>query len=62
MKLRNAMTAALADRNVDPEAWREALSILTLLLAPIAPHVTEEVWRQLGNYGERASPTLAGCR
>ena len=49
MKLRNAMTAALADRNVDPEAWRETLSILALLLAPIAPHVTEEVWRQLGN-------------
>ena len=25
------------------------MSILTLLLAPIAPHVTEEVWRLLGN-------------
>ncbi|MDE0171584.1 MAG: leucine--tRNA ligase [bacterium] len=49
MKLRNAMSAALADRNVDPGAWREALSILTLLLAPIAPHVSEEVWRELGN-------------
>ena len=49
MKLRNAMNAALAERNVDPQAWSEALSILTLLLAPIAPHVTEEVWRLLGN-------------
>ena len=49
MKLRNAMNAALAERNVDRDAWREVLSILTLLLAPIAPHVTEEVWRSLGN-------------
>ena len=49
MKLRNSINAALSDRNVDPGAWREALSILTLLLAPIAPHVTEEVWRRLGH-------------
>ena len=51
MKLRNAMNSALGEHNVDPEAWREALSILTLLLAPIAPHVTEEVWRFLGHTG-----------
>ena len=49
MKLRNAINEALVNRNVTPEAWREALSILVLLLAPIAPHVTEEVWRRLGN-------------
>ena len=49
MKLRNAMTEALADRYVAEDAWREALNLMTLLLAPIAPHVTEEVWRLLGN-------------
>ena len=49
MKLRNTINEALVNRNVTPEAWREALSILVLLLAPIAPHVTEEVWRRLGN-------------
>ena len=49
MKLRNSMGDALDDRNVTPEAWRETLSILVLLLAPIAPHVTEEVWSRLGN-------------
>ncbi len=51
MKLRNALNNARVERNVDPEAWREAISIMTLLLAPIAPHVTEEVWRSLGNTG-----------
>ena len=49
MKLRNSMDDALAGRNVTAEAWRETLSILALLLAPIAPHVTEEVWSGLGN-------------
>ncbi len=47
MKLRNSMNDALAARNVTSEVWREALSILVLLLAPIAPHVTEEVWSRL---------------
>ena len=49
MKLRNAMNEAGAARNVSAGARREALTILVLLLAPIAPHVTEEVWRRLGN-------------
>ena len=49
MKLRNSMNDALAAGNVTPEVWRETLSILALLLAPIAPHVAEEVWSGLGN-------------
>ena len=49
MKLRNSMNDALAARNVTAEVWRETLTILALLLAPIAPHVTEEVWSGLGN-------------
>ena len=49
MKLRNALNEALSARNVTEEAWREALVILVVLLAPIAPHVTEEVWRLMGN-------------
>ncbi len=49
MKLRNALNDALSARKVTAEAWREALSTTVMLLAPIAPHVTEEVWRMLGN-------------
>ena len=49
MVLRNALVEARAARVVSREAWREALQILVLLTAPIAPHVTEEVWRGLGH-------------
>lgn len=31
--------------------WRLALSNLLLLLAPFAPHMSEELWQQLGNNG-----------
>jgi len=33
------------------EVWREALQTLMQLLAPLAPHMTEELWNQLGNEG-----------
>lgn len=33
------------------EAWREALSVLVQLIAPMAPHMAEELWRQLGHEG-----------
>ena len=29
-------------------SWRECLSVLTQLVAPFAPHIAEEMWRQLG--------------
>ncbi len=32
-------------------AWRDALSTLTQLIAPFAPHVAEELWQQLGHEG-----------
>ncbi len=31
------------------ETWREALGTLVRLLAPIAPHISAELWQQLGN-------------
>jgi leucyl-tRNA synthetase len=31
-----------------PEAWREAVRTLLLLLAPLAPHIAEELWERLG--------------
>ncbi|AET70432.1 leucyl-tRNA synthetase [Desulfosporosinus orientis DSM 765] len=35
--------------NADPEVGREALEGILTLLAPIAPHITEELWRELGH-------------
>ena len=49
MTLRNEMQAALRSRTVSAEAWDEALRTLLLLLAPMAPHITEELWHARGN-------------
>jgi leucyl-tRNA synthetase len=34
---------------VDRIAWQEALDSLTQILAPFAPHITEELWQQMGH-------------
>ena len=44
MELRNSILEAQRRSNVSSEAWDEAVDNLLLLLAPIAPHVTEELW------------------
>jgi leucyl-tRNA synthetase len=31
------------------DVWREALGTLARLLAPFAPHMSAEIWQQLGN-------------
>jgi leucyl-tRNA synthetase len=53
MELTNAVGDALragAPAPIEP-AVREALTMLQLLLAPIAPFLTEELWRRLGGEG-----------
>jgi leucyl-tRNA synthetase len=50
MSLRNEMQPARRLGTVSEAVWEEAVRTLLLLLAPIAPHVTEELWREaLGN-------------
>jgi len=50
MELVNEMYACEPlDRNVKPEIRREILQILILLLAPITPHLAEELWERLGH-------------
>ena len=48
MELRNTLQTAAKAQNVSPEAWEEAVDNLLLLLAPMAPHITEELWAQRG--------------
>jgi leucyl-tRNA synthetase len=53
------LSNALADSGVQPEAAsatdafavREALEALIVMLAPFAPHVSEEMWEALGHAG-----------
>jgi leucyl-tRNA synthetase len=49
MTLQNAMSKARAAGAAGGEGWREACHALTLLLAPIAPHLAESLWAELGN-------------
>ncbi len=49
MTLRNQCNDARRHANVSVEAWNEAVTSLLLLLAPIAPHLTEELWHQRGH-------------
>jgi leucyl-tRNA synthetase len=48
MSLRNDLRTALRSGALGADAWHEAIRTLLLLMAPITPHVAEELWSQLG--------------
>ena len=48
MELRNAILSAQKAAAVSRDAWDEAVDTMLLLLAPISPHITEELWAQRG--------------
>ncbi|MEE9164789.1 MAG: leucine--tRNA ligase [Nitrospinota bacterium] len=56
----NTMIAALMEFNneliklketplINAPEWKDAVKTIILLLAPIAPHITEELWHRIGN-------------
>jgi leucyl-tRNA synthetase len=47
MELRNTLKDARS-QFAGTDAWSEALDLLLLLLAPIAPHIAEELWTRRG--------------
>ncbi|HTP70344.1 MAG TPA: leucine--tRNA ligase [Dongiaceae bacterium] len=49
MESTNALYAA--EESVRPGVKREALEILVLMLAPLTPHLAEELWEMLGHSG-----------
>ncbi|MBW6457077.1 MAG: leucine--tRNA ligase [Trueperaceae bacterium] len=49
MTLQNALTKAKAAGAAGSPEWAEACEAMTLLLAPIAPHLAEELWARAGN-------------
>ena len=48
MEMTNHMSRAWDEGGIDSGSWRDAVEKLLLLLAPIAPHVTEELWERTG--------------
>ena len=49
MELTNHLNRVWADSSVDPATWRDGTEKLMLMLAPMAPHVTEELWERTGH-------------
>jgi leucyl-tRNA synthetase len=48
MELTNALVAARGEGLAGTDAYGEAVDTLLLLLAPMAPHITEELWSRRG--------------
>ena len=48
MEQRNALQAAQREQNVSRSVWDESVQNLLLVLAPMAPHITEELWSRHG--------------
>ena len=48
MELSNHLNKVWADGSVDPDVWRECVEKFLLVLAPIAPHLSEEMWERTG--------------
>ena len=49
MEFTNYLSKAKEGRFVTNAAWNEAIESLLLLLAPTAPHMTEELWERTGH-------------
>ena len=48
MTLRNQMQGYIKSGKIGKDAWTEAMSVMLRLMAPITPHVTEELWAKMG--------------
>ena len=48
MEFVNALMRARERGEAGSPAWNEAVEALVLMLAPIAPHLAEELWERLG--------------
>ena len=48
MEFSNHLNRVWADSSVDPETWGQCVENFLLLLAPMAPHFTEELWERKG--------------
>ncbi|MEM8861232.1 MAG: class I tRNA ligase family protein, partial [Chloroflexota bacterium] len=49
MAMRNTLKDAQKKGNASAEAWAEAVDSVLLMLAPISPFITEELWEKRGN-------------
>ena len=48
MEFSNHLNRVWAEGSVDPETWRESVRCVLLIMAPMTPHITEELWERAG--------------
>jgi leucyl-tRNA synthetase len=48
MEFSNYLGKVKEPGNVSAAAWKSSVKTLLLMLAPTAPHLTEEIWQRLG--------------
>jgi leucyl-tRNA synthetase len=48
MEFSNHLSKVWSDGSVDGTTWRESIKNFLLMLAPIAPHISEELWERNG--------------
>ena len=58
MELSNVMNNVWEEKSVDPLSWNHAVDAVLVLLAPMAPHITEELWERRGRPYSIHSETL----
>ena len=49
MEFSNYLGKVWASKEIDEDMWKLSVETLLLMLAPIAPHTTEELWERNGN-------------
>ena len=49
MELSNSLGQEWEQKGIDSAAWNDAVEVLLLLMAPMAPHVAEELWERTGH-------------
>ncbi len=49
MEFSNHLNRVWAEGSIDPNTWRESIRSMLLILAPMAPHITEELWERAGH-------------
>jgi len=49
MEMTNGLSKAREAGGVDSAAWAEAIEKMLLMMAPMAPHITEELWERTGH-------------
>jgi len=49
MEYTNQLSISYSKKLVSAEKWKNSLDQLLILMSPITPHMSEELWEQLGN-------------